>query len=198
MSAILLSEQVLRPRLVRQIGAGIAFGIAKRSAASSQMKPQPLTPILRSPRDLLRKAKNDLVRLDEATHMGSWTPDGATFALLDACSALYQIKDWIAVMHPGHRAAARECIDSSLSLKICKDVCTASKHVGLDLTHKALEKSPPDTRVVDYTIGAQPDVYQGHQVLKIRTTEHGDHFAANAIAEAIRVWEAFLDDKKIV
>ncbi len=161
------------------------------------MKPKPLGPILRSPRDLLRKAAEDLDRLDEVTWLGGRSRDSASFALLDACSALYQINDWIGVTHPGYKIAAQECIDSSLWLRICKDVCTASKHVQLDLEHKTYRRSPPATREVDHTISAQVSLFEGRQVLKIRTADQGDYLATDVIDNAIREWEAFLSGKAI-
>ena len=117
--------------------------------------------------------------------------------MLDAAVAVYHVKDWISAMHPGYKVAAEDHARGSLWILLCRDICHASKHVGLNLESKPYVVSPQAGDYVDYTLSASVGTYAGLPILKVFSTRHGNYYAPDVIRNAIADWETFFVGKNI-
>jgi hypothetical protein len=151
--------------------------------------PRPLARLFSSPRQLLEKAERDLARIEDATWKSDLT--AARDAMMDACIAVYHVNDWIRVLHPEQEKAAEQCWRESEAIPMCRDICNAAKHFELRLDHG----SGLAAQAADHSIGAP--VFAGLPVLKIRSTQYGDHRANEVVRMAIKAWKNFLDEVNI-
>jgi hypothetical protein len=159
------------------------------------MNPRPLDPLVSSPRYLLEKARRDLDRLDNATIARD---ELAAFdAMIDAAISVYHVKDWIAAAHSGYKVAAETCANESKWILLCRDICHASKHVGLRLDRRPYSETPPVADYVDYTAQPSASVSAWFPLLKVFSAQYGNHYAAEVIRDAIADWDAFISARKI-
>jgi hypothetical protein len=154
------------------------------------MNPRPLDRQFSSPRDLLDKARRDLERLRAAEGNETASRD----AMIDACASVYHIKDWIVAMHPDRKDDAERYAHESKWILLCRDICTAAKHVGLRLEAPTFRRSPPAVRGMDHS--AVAGAFGGLLLLKVRT-EDDDYYGPEVVGNAIADWDSFMRDRKI-
>jgi hypothetical protein len=143
----------------------------------------------------LDKARRDLARLEAATFAQDET--GRRDAMMDACVSVFHVKDWIGAMCPGYKAEAENRARASKWISLCRDICHASKHVGLDLERPPYSIVAPSADKVDHTISAPVATSVGVPALKVFSAWHGDHLATEVIDNAISEWDGFLKGKNI-
>jgi hypothetical protein len=64
------------------------------------------------------------------------------FLLFDFAVAAYHIWDWIKVQRPELNAAATNPVDLYESIRVCRDLANASKHMALNLAHRSYRDRP--------------------------------------------------------
>ncbi|HEV8363880.1 MAG TPA: hypothetical protein VGQ52_10210 [Gemmatimonadaceae bacterium] len=159
------------------------------------MKPRPLSRLFNSPRQLLDKARRDLVRLEKATF--AQDENGRRDAMMDACVSVFHVKDWIGAMCSGYKADAEKHARTSKWISLCRVICHASKHVGLDLDRPPYSIAPPAAEKIDHTISAPVATSVRVPALKVFSARYGDHLATEVIRNAIAEWDSFLAGKNI-
>jgi hypothetical protein len=159
------------------------------------MKAQPLAPLFGSPRELLAKAARDLGRLDVA--IANHDDRAARDAMLDAAISVYHVKDWIAALHPEHKAAAEKRARTSEWIRLCRDICHAGKHFSLDLERPPYLQTPQAVSEVSVTASAVTGLFAGFSMLKVITPDGREHYAREALLAAVLDWIRFLDEAKI-
>jgi len=160
------------------------------------VNPRPLAPLFVSPRQLLDKARRDLERLENATFAGNEI--ACRDAMIDACCSVYHANYWIKVMHARCADLAEQHAHGSKWILLCRDICHASKHVGLRLDREPHVTSPQAADRVDRTIGDSVGPYADLPVLKVFSKRSRDHHYASVVIEnAIADWEHFLSAHQI-
>ena len=109
-----------------------------------------LTAIYDSPVKLLQKATRD----GEALVLALSTCDESAVrdSLFNFAVSAYHLWDWVKAFRPDLKDKVSALLDSSSSLRACRDLCNASKHVALELTSAAYRNHPPV--VVDVRVSA--------------------------------------------
>ena len=149
--------------------------------------PRPLASLFSSPRQLLDKARRDLARLEAAIDERDET--AVTDAMIDACSSVYHIKDWVAAMHPDRKREAEAFVHASSKwISLCRDICIAGKHFEIN-------RGPmPAVSGTDNSSAA--GAFGGLPLMTI-CTKDGDHYAPKVVHKAIDDWERFLAEARI-
>ena len=102
--------------------------------------------IYSSPTELLGKAQRDGAALVSA--LSTQEESDVRAALFNFAVTTYHVWDWIKAFRPDLDAPTTNALDLYESLRACRDLANASKHITLDLTRGPYQKHPPTVREV--------------------------------------------------
>ena len=145
-----------------------------------------------SPRDLLEKARRDLVNLEGAAVTQDTTTIGD--ALFNFAVTAYHVKDWLK-LHAAVTYSPQDVenfVQSSAALSSCRDLCNAGKHAEIT-------RYSPSTADVSASLNSVAAVVPGGLAtpivrVKIIRNDGTRREAVQLATEAISDWERFFDE----
>ena len=151
---------------------------------------------LKTPHDLLEKARRELVALESAAMIQDETE--IADALYNFAVTTYHLKDWLKC-HSSSSYAPRDVEDyvaHSWALSACRDLCNAGKH--FDLTYQ-----PTTEAVVASTTTMRADLLPEGSPntpiyrVKVVRNDGSRHEAVALAAQAVSDWERFFELHKV-
>jgi len=172
-----------------------------------------LAAIYDSPIMLLEKATRDGEALIQALSMCD--ESAVRDSLFNFAVSSYHLRDWVNEFQPGLKDKISALLNKSNSLRACRDLCNASKHVALDMRNLAYRKHPPivydvrrsatgatsmpnTTEVLAHaTVQGVPQASQLPWRLKIQMNDGHSIRGEDLVSEVLDVWRQFFADNHI-
>lgn len=159
-----------------------------------------------SPGYLLDKASRDGQTLIQA--LSECDETEVRDALFNFAISAYHVWDWVKAFRPELKSTVTALLDQSDSLKACRDLCNASKHVTLDLkrrhpvVHDVRTSSAAATSPPNLGLSARATEQSAMPKLpppwRLKFEVSGRTMAAEElVSEAIGVWETFFAEHHI-
>lgn len=123
---------------------------------------KPLAKLFSSPVQLLDKARRDGESLMKV--LADCDEVSVRDYIFNFSVSAYHICDWVKKFKPELGGAVNDLLNNSYAIGACRDLCNASKHVGLDLDTPSYQKYPPKVQDVDISARAAvaiPDLMEG-------------------------------------
>jgi hypothetical protein len=166
-----------------------------------------------SPVELLHKARRDGEALTQA--LSICNESAVRDSLFNFAISAYHLLDWVKAFRPELDQAVTALLKDSDSLRACRDLCNASKHVILTLDSGPYRAHPPIVSAVNMSATAStsppnmkealrqaaiqgiPPIAQPPWRLKIQMKDGPKIAAEDLVSEVIGVWERFFADNHI-
>jgi hypothetical protein len=163
-----------------------------------------------SPVQLLDKARRDGQTLTQA--LSICDESAVRDSLFNFAISAYHLCDWVKAFRPKLKGKVTALLDGSNSLRACRDLCNASKHIILTLDRGAYLTHPPLVDAVSISATAGTSLPDRKEVsgqapnqgivltpwrLKIQMKDGPRIAAEDLVSEAVSVWETFFTDNHI-